>query len=42
MSSQDLLALLRPYPAGAMTAFPVRPLVNNPAADDPRCIEPAA
>lgn len=37
-----LLSLLRPYPADAMTAFPVRPLVNNPATDDPRCIEPAA
>lgn len=37
-----LLPLLRPYPPGAMTAYPVRPLVNNPAADDSRCIEPAA
>lgn len=37
-----LLPLLRPYPPDAMVAFPVRTLVNNPAADDPRCIEPAA
>lgn len=37
-----LLPLMRPYPPGAMVAFPVRALVNNPAADDPRCIEPAA
>ncbi|HBY94887.1 MAG: SOS response-associated peptidase [Ardenticatenaceae bacterium] len=35
-----LLPLLRPYPAEAMTAFPVSPLVNNPANDDPRCIVP--
>lgn len=37
-----LLSFLGPYPPDAMIAFPVRPLVNNPAADDPRCIEPAA
>lgn len=37
-----LLPLLRPFPPDAMVAFPVRTLVNNPAADDPRCIEPAA
>ncbi len=38
----DLMALARPYPAAAMVAFPVRTLVNSPATDDPRCIEPAA
>lgn len=37
-----LLPLLRPFPSDAMVAFPVRTLVNNPASDDPRCIEPAA
>ncbi len=37
-----LLPLLKPFPPGAMAAFPVRTLVNNPSADDPRCIEPAA
>lgn len=37
-----LLPLLRPYPPGEITAFPVRTLVNNPGTDDPRCIEPAA
>ncbi|MGE5189033.1 MAG: SOS response-associated peptidase [Gemmatimonadota bacterium] len=37
-----LLPLLRPFPPDGMVAFPVRTLVNNPAADDPRCIEPAA
>lgn len=39
-SAEPLLPLLRPYRAGVMTAFPVSPLVNNPANDDPRCIEP--
>ena len=29
-----------PYPAGAMTAHPVSTLVNRPANDDPRCVEP--
>ncbi len=38
----DLMPLARPYPADAMVAFPVRTLVNSPATDDPRCIEPAA
>ncbi len=37
-----LLPLLRPNPPGPMLAFPVRTLVNRPATDDPRCIEPAA
>lgn len=41
-ASATLLPLLRPFPPDAMVAFPVRTLVNNPAADDPRCIEPAA
>jgi hypothetical protein len=31
-------ALLAPYPAYAMTAYPVRPRVNNPAHDAPECI----
>ncbi len=35
-----LLALLRPYPEGALEAYPVSPYVNNPRHDDPRCIEP--
>ena len=33
--------LLRPFPAGAMTAFPVSTAVNNPAFDDPSCLAPA-
>lgn len=37
-----ITGLLRRYPPEAMVAFPVRTLVNNPAVDDPRCIEPAA
>ena len=32
---------LAPYPADAMTAHPVGTLVNRPANDDPRCVEPA-
>ena len=33
---------LAPYPANAMTAHPVSTLINRPANDDPRCIEPIA
>ena len=33
---------LAPYPAGDMTAHPVSTLVNKPAHDDPRCMEPVA
>lgn len=36
-----LAALLRPFPAHEMEAFPVSKLVNNPAHDEPGCIEPA-
>ncbi len=35
-----LQALLRPYPAERMTAYPVSPRVNNPAHDSLDCIEP--
>ena len=31
---------LGPYPADAMTAWPVSTHVNRPANDDPRCVEP--
>ena len=33
---------LAPYPPGDMTAHPVSTLVNRPANDDPRCVEPIA
>ncbi len=33
--------LLRPFPAAAMTAYPVSTRVNNPAFDDPACLAPA-
>lgn len=37
----DLLTpLLRPYPYKEMSAYPVSALVNNPANDGPRCVEP--
>jgi putative SOS response-associated peptidase YedK len=32
-----LLPLLVPYPPEGMTAYPVSPLVNNPANDSPAC-----
>ena len=35
-----LNALLRPYPAEYMMAYPVDRLVNNVSFDDSRCIEP--
>ena len=37
---QDVAPLLKPYPSEPMEAYPVSPLVNSPANDDPRCIEP--
>ena len=37
---EDLLALLKPYPAELMAAHPVSRLVNSPQYDDPRCVEP--
>jgi putative SOS response-associated peptidase YedK len=36
-----LTPLLRPYPAEAMDAYPVGPLVNSPTHDGPGCIERA-
>lgn len=36
-----LQALLAPYPAAEMTAFPVSQQVNSPANDRPECILPA-
>ena len=33
---------LAPYPPDDMTAHPVSTLVNRPANDDPRCVEPIA
>ena len=33
---------LAPSPASDMTAHPVSTLVNKPAHDDPRCVEPVA
>ena len=33
---------LTPYSPGDMTAHPVSTLVNRPANDDPRCVEPIA
>lgn len=35
---RDLQALLAPYPAEEMLAYPVSTLVNNPANDTPACI----
>ena len=37
-----LQPILRAYPPEEMEAFPVSRLVNRPANDDPRCIEPLA
>jgi putative SOS response-associated peptidase YedK len=38
--AERLTGLLRPYPASAMVAYPVTRRVNNPANNDPGCIEP--
>ena len=37
---QVLLPLLAPYPAKAMEAYAVSPLVNSPRNDTPACVEP--
>jgi putative SOS response-associated peptidase YedK len=39
-SPNDLLRLLRPYPADEMVAYPVSRLVNLPQNDGPECIRP--
>jgi putative SOS response-associated peptidase YedK len=36
---EKLLALLRPYPADQMKAFPVSTIVNSPRNDTPECVE---
>ena len=38
----ELQALLRPYPAEAMTAYPVSPHVNNARHNDAECVVPLA
>ncbi len=38
---QELLSLLKPYPAEEMEAYPVSFSVNNPQFDDISCSEPA-
>jgi putative SOS response-associated peptidase YedK len=35
-----LTRLLRPYPHAGMSAYAVSALVNSPANDNPRCVEP--
>ena len=36
----ELIALLEPYPADAMLAYPVSMLVNSPRNNSPECIKP--
>ena len=36
----ELFPLLRPFPAGLMTAYPVSRLVNSPANDRPEILDP--
>jgi putative SOS response-associated peptidase YedK len=38
--AEPLQILLTPYPADAMTAYPVSTRVNNPTYGSPACIEP--
>ena len=40
--AKRLEPLLVPFAGEGMEAWPVSMLVNNPKADEPRCIEPAA
>lgn len=39
-TSEPLQKLLHPYPASAMTSYPVSSLVNNPKHNSPECIAP--
>ena len=39
---ESLAPLLRPYPDGELTAYPVSTYVNSPTHEDPRCIERVA
>jgi putative SOS response-associated peptidase YedK len=39
-TAKDVAQLLRPFPADAMTAYPVSTHVNNPKHDDPACVRP--
>ncbi len=41
-AAAGLRDLLRPFPAEAMTAWPVSPQVNNPRHDVPECVESVA
>ncbi|MCB9076773.1 MAG: SOS response-associated peptidase [Anaerolineaceae bacterium] len=38
----QLQALLKPYPAEEMMAYPVSTVVNNPGHDVPECVQPVA
>jgi putative SOS response-associated peptidase YedK len=42
LDAKKLEPLPVPYTREAMAAYPVSTLVNNPKADEPRCIEPVA
>jgi len=41
LNVEDWIAMLRPYPAGELTAYAVSKRVNSAANDDPSVIEPA-
>jgi len=38
--TEQLKALLKPFPPEEMEAYPISPLVNNPRNDSPLCIQP--
>jgi len=40
LAADALLALLKPFPAEKMEAYPVSRLVNDPKQDDPQCVQP--
>lgn len=40
IDAHEALALLEPYPADAMDAYPVSTHVNRPANNDERCVQP--
>lgn len=40
-AKDELLSLLRPYPADEMTCWPVSTLVNSPRNESPECVMPS-
>lgn len=40
LPADELLALLKPFPAEKMESYPISRLVNDPKRDEPACVQP--